>query len=197
MANVSDKEFAVAQVYGQAMFTLAEEKGEGDALLEELRDLAGYLDDHAEFDTFLSSPTIDTDARAASIEKVFRGRASDLLVDSLQVLNGKGRLGVLRSVVEAYRLAHEDRRGRVDVHVRTAVPLSEALRGRLQRAATRVAGKEAELIERVDDSMIGGMIVQIGDRKIDASVATRIRHLGEALHERASHEVHSDRSYVG
>lgn len=196
MADVSDKELALAKVYAESVFALAEEKGAGDSLLEELTDLVAYLDKDPDLDRFLSSPMVDAEVRRAMIEKAFRGRASDLLVDTLQVLNRKERLPILRALAESYRIAHEERRGCVDVHVRTAAPLPDWLRARLTAAAERLAGRRPELIEEVDDSVIGGVVVQIGDRKIDASVATRLRHLAEALHERASHEIHSGRAYV-
>ena len=196
MPAVSDKELAIARVYSASILALAETRGEGDAILKELLELAAYLEKDAGFDEFLSSPMIDSSARQRVIEKLFRGKASDLMVDSLQVLNRKDRLGILRAVVEAYRLDHEVLRGVVDVHVRTAVPLTGALKKKITEVASRYTGKTAQLVETVDDSIIGGMIVKIGDRKIDASVAAQLGKLGQMLAERASQEVHSGRDYV-
>lgn len=196
MANVTDKEIAVARVYSDALLQLAESKGEADDLLAELLELVRYLDRDSAFENFLSSPRIDVQAREKTIEKIFRNRVSDLLVDALQVLNRKERLALLRAVVETYRLAHEELRGRIDVHVTTAVPLSEKMRERLAEVASRHAGKHAELVETVDETILGGMVVRIGDEKFDSSVAARLKTLGVALAERASQEVHSDKSYV-
>ena len=196
MPTSSDKEMALARVYAKAMIELAKAQDATDDLLDELREFAAFLDANADFDAFLSSPTVDAEARRAAIEKLFRGRASELFVDSLQVLNTKGRLAIVRSVVEAYRLEHEELHGRVDVYVRTATPLSDELRMRLQASATRFAGKEADLIESVDESLIGGMIVQVGDRKIDKSVAIALRRLRDVLFARASAEIHSGKEYV-
>lgn len=196
MRKISDKEIALANVYADAMLTLAESQGAADPLLEELRDLAGLLDKDAELETFFSSPMIDSAVRGRSLEKVFRGRASDLFVDAIQVLNRKGRLGMFRAIAEAYRNAHETLRGRVEVHVTTAVPLSETLRASLVNTARAHTGKEPTLIEKVDQSLIGGLVVRIGDTKLDMSVARRIDRLGQMLSERASQEVHGERSYV-
>ncbi len=196
MPAVSDKDLAIAKVYSGSMLALAEARGEADALLAELFDLAAYLDKDPEFDRFCSSPMIDSMARERTIEKLFRGKASDLLVDSLQVLNRKERLGVLRAVVEGYRLDHEELRGVVDVHVRTAVPLTKTLKKQIREVAGRYTGKTAQLVETVDESIIGGMIVNIGDQKIDASVTSRLTRLGEALARRASQEIHSGKEYV-
>ena len=196
MANMSDKEMAVAKVYSASMLELAEAAGEADSLLEELRDLGNYLAQNADFDNFLSSPMVDAKVRAQALERILRGRASDLLVDSLQVLNRKERLGLLRAIVESYRLAHEELRGQIDVHVSTAIPLSPALRELLGKVASEYTGKQAILVETVDESVIGGMIIRAGDEKIDASVATRLRRLSDAFLERATHEVHGEKGYV-
>ncbi|MCH9035669.1 MAG: F0F1 ATP synthase subunit delta, partial [Planctomycetes bacterium] len=110
MARATDKELALAKVYSKAMLDLAESQGQAEELLDELHALADLLDENDQLDAFLSSPTVDVTARAQTLEKAFRGKASDLLVDSLQVLNRKERLGLLRAVCETYRLAHAELR---------------------------------------------------------------------------------------
>ncbi len=92
MAGTGDIEMALARVYGDSMLELAEKQGEADSLLEELTDLAAFLDRDAGLDAFFMNPTLDENAREKSIEKMFRSRASDLLVNSLQVLNSKGMI---------------------------------------------------------------------------------------------------------
>ena len=187
---------AVARVYGSAMFDFAGSTGLADALLEELQDLTAYLEQDADFDNFLSTPAVDTASRAKVIEKLFRGKYSDLLVDSLQVLNNRERLGLLRAVTQTYRRLHEEARGHVDVHVRTAVPLTDALRIRLRDVAGKYTGKQAYLLETVDESLIGGLVMQIGDEKFDTSLRSRLKALRAGLLDRASRELHSGKSYI-
>ena len=196
MAGVTHEQLAVARVYSTAMLELAQAQGEADSLREELLDLVAYLDRSPELDSFLARPTVDVAARCASIEKIFRGRASDLLVDTLQVLNRKERLGLLRGVAETYRLAHQEMRDLVDVHVVTAAPLTKKSRAKLKEITTDYTGKQARLVETVDESIIGGMIVRVGDEKFDTSVSSRLKKLGASLAERASHEVHGGKTYV-
>jgi F-type H+-transporting ATPase subunit delta len=196
MATVDDRDLAVGRIYGKAMLDLAEQQGEADALLDELGELVKYLDAHPEFENFLATPLVEEDERAAALEKIFRGRASDLLVDSLQVINRKGRLGLLRAVAEAYKLEYRDLRGIVDVTVRTAVPLTDAQRARLDEAMARFTGKKPLLTERVDPSILGGLVIEAAGQKIDTSVATRLRELSAALERRASQEILRSRAYI-
>jgi len=196
MAKVDDRDLAVGRLYAEAMLDLAEERGLGDELLTELEDFVAFLGQNPKLEHFLASPLVDEEGRARVIEELFRGRASDLLVDSLQVINRKGRLGQIHAIAEAYRRAHRDLRGWVDAEVRTAVPLAEAQRTRLADSIAAFTGKKPTLIEEVDPSLIGGMVVEVEGKKIDASLAFRLRSMSDALLGRAAREMHSGRAYV-
>ena len=189
MANVSDRELSLARVYSRSILELAEEQGQAEAVLDELQELVKYLDRSPEFEQFLGSPLVEAEDRGRTVEKALRGRASDLLVDSLQVVNRKGRLGLLRAIAEGYRIEFRDLRGIADAHVRTAVPLSEAMRTRVRESVARFTGKQPFLIEKVDPSLIGGIVIEVGGQKIDGSVSSRLRELGQSLERRASQEI--------
>jgi F-type H+-transporting ATPase subunit delta len=189
MGSWSVQELSIARVYARSMLKLAEERGEGDSLLEELKGLVENLDRDPAFGRFLASPLVDDEDRASFLERVFRGKASDLLVDSLQVVNRKGRLGLLRAIAEAYRMEHRDLRGMVDAYVRTVVPLTEPLRERVRAAVARHTGKTPVLIEKIDPSLIAGIVVQVGDTKIDESLSRRLRELAANLENRATQEI--------
>ena len=196
MANVSQQESPIARVYAESMLKLAEKSGQVDALAEELLDFAQRVEQDADLDSYLSSPLVDSKTRRELLEKLFRGRRSDLFVDSCQVLNHKGRLGLIRSVAQAYRRAREELAGRVPVHVTSAAPMSKRQRARVGEVAGEFAGMQPDIVETVDESLIGGLVIQIGDRKYDASVATKLKTLAGALLERASREIHGDTEYV-
>jgi F-type H+-transporting ATPase subunit delta len=196
MAKIDDRDLAVGRLYAEAMLGLAEERGQSDALLDELKELVEFLDQNPKVEHFLASQMVDEEGRARVLDDLLRGQASDLLLDSLQVINRKGRLGQLRAIAESYRIALRDLRGWVDVHVRTAVPLDEAQRTRLQDVLAASTGRKPTLFERIDPSLIGGIVVEVAGRKFDASVASRLHDLSEALLARASREIHSGTAYV-
>jgi F-type H+-transporting ATPase subunit delta len=196
MSHVDERDLALGALYATAMWAVAEQQDLTSTLLDEVHDLSTYLEKHPEFGTFLSSPTVDTNARANVIEKLFRGKYSDVFVNTVQVLNAKDRLSYFPAVAESYRLLHEERSGRVEVFVQTAHPLNEALRNQLRDVASKRTGLVADLVERVDDSLIGGMVVQIADDKFDMSVSTQLARVFRRLLDRASQEIHSGRRYL-
>jgi F-type H+-transporting ATPase subunit delta len=196
MASADERDREIGRLYAEAILHVAEEKAQAEELLEELNGLVEYLDGNPELDRFLASPMVEAEPREKVIEQAFRGRASDLLLDSLLVVNRKGRLGALRAIAAAYRAELRDVRGWVDVNVRTAVPLTADLRQRLEQTLATATGRKPTLIEKVDPAVIGGLVVEVEGRKIDASVASRLHDLSAALLARASREIHSGKAYV-
>ncbi len=191
MASLDDRTIAVSRVYSQSMLQLAEAQGQAEILADELSQLAELAGKDELFADFLSRPLIDPEDRRESLETLFRGRAHDLLVDSLQVLNRKGRMALLPAVDQTYREALHGLRHQREVTVRTAIPLTDGLRKGLVAALGEHLKSEILLTEVVDTSLIGGLVVQAGDNKFDASVATGIKNLGDALLERGSREIES------
>jgi F-type H+-transporting ATPase subunit delta len=189
MASVDDRDLALGRLYGKAILGLAVERGQADNLLEELAELASALERRPELGRFLGSPLVSEEDRSSALETMFRGRASDLLVDALEIINRKGRLGYLPAIAEGYRLEYRELNGLVDARVRTAVPLTEDLRRKIQDAVARFTGKRPFLIEKVDPSLIGGVVIEVGGQKIDGSVASRLHELSEALELRGSQEI--------
>lgn len=196
MQAVNEVGAAIAGVYAKALLGLAEQAGVRDAVLEELDELVRHASREPEFERFLSSTVIDEEARRSSLEKMLRGRASDLVVDALQVLNRKGRLALLGEVAHQYRVAVEVIKGQVEVTVNTASPLTESLRAMLVDAIKTRFGQEPVLTERVEKGLIGGMVAWIGDQKFDFSVSRKLRVVKDRLLARASHETHGGRVYV-
>jgi len=189
MATVDERSLGVARLYARSMLAVALEQGAAEELGDELDAvLEGAVRDR-EFGAFLMSPVLERDKRRQSLEKALRGRASDLLIDSLQVINRKGRLQILPQVVEEYHEAHRETLGQVEVRISTAVPLTEAQREDLHRRTRESTGKETFLIEKVDPNLLGGLVVQMGDQKVDMSVRRDLQLLSARFVRRLSEEI--------
>src|SRR5215470_18946939 len=190
MASANSRDLGVARVYAKAMLDLASAQDKVEELERELEELGRLIAGDRELADFLASPLIGAEARAEVLEKVLRGRASDLLVDALGVINRKGRLGLLAAIVEAYRGEVRALRGLVDARVTTAVPLTAAQRAHLAEALAAATGKQPELHERVDPAILGGLVVEVAGEKFDTSLAARLGDVAGALAQRAVLELH-------
>jgi len=195
MATDRSQQAAVAHVWADALFTLAAADKREDELLDELTAFGELLDRERDLDKMLATPLIDDEAKRALLEKALRGNASDILVDALQVLRRKRRLGLVRAVAAAYLEEWMRHRNRIEVRVTTAVALSDDMRQEIRLAAAERTNQHPVLVERVDPKLLGGLVVEIGDDKFDSSVARSLSRLEETLLARASRELLSGKSY--
>ncbi len=195
-ARFDKQRLAVGRLYAESLRRVAAERGIEQELLSELDGLLELMDENPEMESMFVSPLVDVDQRRGTLERALRGRLSDLLVDALQVMNSKRRLGFLREFVEAYRLEFERAHGMVEVEVTTPVPLSDELQRRTAEIASKLVGARAALVEKVDESLLGGMLIQFGDRKVDTTLARDLSILGERLVERSTQEVLSGTAWV-
>lgn len=179
----------LAGTYAEALFQVAEEQGVAEQVLAELEAIVALGDEHPAFRQALLSPLAAPSQRAEAVERAFRGRVSDVLVDFYQVLSRRGRPELLRAIAKAYRAVLQRERRILDVRVASAVPLDEALRERIGKAVRDRTGFTARLIESVDPALIGGLVLRLRDWKFDSTMKRSLERLHAALLERASNEI--------
>ena len=196
MASSQAEEQSLARVWSDAVFNLAASRGVEDGMLEEWRGLVDLLDRDKDLKAVLVSPLVKNEEKRRLIENCFRGKASDLFVDSLQVMRSKGRLGLARFVATAFHDTWMAAKNQVEVQVTSAVPLSPELRRSLAAAASKFAGRDAQLVEEVDPALLGGLVVRVGDEKFDDSVARELELLLAAFAARGSRELPRIQEYI-
>jgi F-type H+-transporting ATPase subunit delta len=184
----------VAKVYAEAILRAAEAQNQEDELYAELESLLNdVLPADPRLEAFLSSGAIGKHAKAEVIRTAFAGRASDLLINTLLVLNDHERLDLLRPIGAAYRQLRDQRAGRIRVVVRSAVPLPDDQRHRLLQQLRDTFHKEPLLETQVDQDLLGGMVVRVGDWLYDQSVRTQLETLRNQIIARSSYEIQSGR----
>ncbi len=174
---------AVSRVYAQALLELAQDKGQADALAEEVGDLLSLMASEPDLEKLLSSRTLNSSQRSELVEHLFNGKVSELLYHFLQVVNEKDRLVALPGIFNAYRILAADARGEMDVDVYVAEALSDEAGREVAESIGSIVNKRITLQQHVDPELIGGLKVRVGDRLIDGSVATQLKILKRKLVE--------------
>jgi F-type H+-transporting ATPase subunit delta len=179
-ANI--RQARIARVYVESLLPVATRAGQAEDLGDELdvlvRDVLGR---HANVAAFFNSPALTRRAREPILAAAMKDTASPLLRKFVGVLNQNNRLDLLPAIAAAYREALDERAGRVRVWVRSAAPLGDAEREELRRALTASLGKEPILAVRVDPELLGGLMIQVGDRVYDSTVRSRLDALRTQL----------------
>ncbi|HMQ14900.1 MAG TPA: ATP synthase F1 subunit delta [Phycisphaerae bacterium] len=186
MARASEKQFDVADVYAEALFGLAQEHGRVEQVRSELEELVSLLRSTPEAAAYFDSPAIDADQRGKLLEKWFRGRLCDELLNALLVINRNGRTGLLEPLLRCYVLRQEAAAGQNEALAVSAVPLEEDERRAVVETVRALSGKEPLVEYRVEPEIIGGLVLRIGDMLYDNSVRSQLHELHRRLHERGA-----------
>ena len=109
----ASKHSVAAGQYAQALLELANERGEAETIGQELSDLDALVETNPTFGLFLRDPAVSESDRQQTLERIFRGRVSPLLFNTLGVLNGKKRLGILPEIAQQYEIGRASCRERV------------------------------------------------------------------------------------
>jgi len=147
-----------------------------------------------------ADPAVNRDHRERAIVRMLEHRVSPLLVDFMLLVNRNDRLHLLEPIILAYRRYYEEQSQHVRVKVRSAVPLTDDQQARLRKELLdTLTPRPLEIIlePQLDPTLLGGLIVQVGDRIYDSSVRTRLESIRRKLLERSSNEIQRQRNRVG
>ncbi len=186
MADVTLKGMEVADVYAGALFELARQANRVDEIRAQLEELVGLQERDPALAAFLAARAVDEDARARSLDRILRGRIDDLLLNTLQVMNRHGRADSLPALLRTFILRIEDARGQIEIQATSAVELTPEQRTAVTVLAEELAGKKPLVEFRVDPDLIGGLVLQIGDQRLDNSVRWHLRTARRRLLERSA-----------
>lgn len=170
-----------ALVYAQSLLDLAKERNVAEPIGEDLKAIAEGIETDAAFKLFIVDPSISTEKRAAALKKAFAGKVDQLLLNFLGVLNVKGRLPMLAAISDAYQTLLDEMFGKIEVDVTVAQRLSPDELSLVQQKVSQALGKSAVVHQYVDESIIGGLVLRVQDRLIDASVKYQLQAIKEQL----------------
>lgn len=172
------------KVYGEAFFELCEEQGDAvmKDILAELTELDGIFNQNPEFIKLMSTPTVAVEEKIALVEEMGKaGGISELTTNLLCLLAEKNRFGCFSGIIKYYRAEYNERFKLADITVTSAQPLTDALREQIAAKMSQIIGKTVTITEKVDDSLIGGVIIDYGSRRYDGSVKSRLNALKNEL----------------
>lgn len=188
---------AVARTYADAFLDAAQDHG-GESALDEL---GSFVDDVLlkvpGLQEIFNSLVIGRDEKIRLIDHVIAPRASDLVTNFLRVLARHGRLELLPAILRESKIRNEIRHGRRRVQVISARPLDVRAEGRIRTRLAESLPFEPILETQVDPSLLGGIVIRVGDTVYDSSLAMRVKQLRERLEERSLHEIQSGRDRFG
>jgi F-type H+-transporting ATPase subunit delta len=172
---------AVAQrTYARSLFEAAGERNQLERVHEDLTDFAAMVEELPELQALLENPELDRREKASLLEQLL-GDVDELVRNFLQILVEKGRIGEVAEISREFEALVADAQGILDVDVTTAVELSEQEFNDLVDRIGKASGRQVRASRAVDPDLVGGLVLQVGSRRLDASIRGRLNRLRQEL----------------
>lgn len=172
----------VSKTYGDALFAVALEESRMDEFFEAVKAILDILATNEDFGKLMNHPKIMKEDKVKIVEETFGGKIPKEIVGIMTLMITKGRAGEMVSVFEYFvDLVKEEKKiGKADVT--TAVELSAEQKDKVEKKLLETTKYESfEMCYHVDESLIGGMVIRIGDRVVDSSIKTKLQDLSRQL----------------
>ena len=170
----------VDRVYARALFEAAQERGRLEPVRDQLEQVVAAAAEVPELRELLRNPQLDPRARAAALEDVLAG-GDELLRNFLLVLVDKGRIGELEEIAQEFERLVAASEGVLSAELTTAIELSDDDERRLLKQIEDASGRKVDATRHVDPDLIGGIVLQVGSHRLDASVRGRLDRLRRTL----------------
>jgi F-type H+-transporting ATPase subunit delta len=166
----------IARVYAEALFEVAKQKGKLDTIRDQLGRVADALERDRELAVFFFSPYFSTAEKRDGIERAIAG-AEPELVNFLELLVEKHRMPVIFRIRRRFDELWAKERRRLKVTLTSAVELDPEVVERVGAEIERQTDRTVELHSRVDEDVLGGLVLQVGNMVLDASIRNRLEKL--------------------
>lgn len=172
----------VAKTYGDALFELALEEEKVDMLVEEVQATLQILQENVELNKLMSHPKISKIEKINVMEGIFKGRVSDELSGFINIIVTKDRYNEITNIFEYFIKKVKEYQNIGLAYVTSAVNLREEQKEKLRTKLLEITKYEQiDIVYKIDETLIGGMVIRIGDRVIDSSVKTKLNEMSKHL----------------
>jgi F-type H+-transporting ATPase subunit delta len=173
---------AITTPYADAFLQLAQASGDTDTVVAQARELLAIWKASPELREAMGSPVLEPEAKKKALLALFGNDLSPTFLNLLKLLADRRRIGVLDSVLERLLELYREQNGIALATITAATPLSDAQQAQLAEKVKAVAGTDkVEIATAVDPSLIGGFVLRVGSKVIDASLLGQVRRLGLSL----------------
>ena len=171
----------IANRYAVAIFQLSEEENITKEIYNELHNVVDILKENKDLDNVLKSPLIAKSEKVGLIEALFNNKINNNLKNFLKILVEKGRISSLNSIELTFKQLLNDKNNIIEGTVISAIPLTSEKIKELEEKLSKKYNKNVTLENKVDETILGGVLVRLGNTQIDGSVKTRLDNIKDQL----------------
>lgn len=172
----------VSQTYGEALFEVAVEDGIVDSLLEETTSVLTIFQENEEYVKLLNHPKLPVEEKISLLEGAFKSKVSDRLLGLMTTVVDKGRVSEMERILTYFIEKVREHKKIGTAYVTSATALSDSEKASVEKRLLETTAYESFIIHyQVEQSLIGGMTIRIGDRVVDSSIRTKLANMAKEL----------------
>ncbi|RJP18365.1 MAG: ATP synthase F1 subunit delta [Candidatus Abyssobacteria bacterium SURF_5] len=171
----------IVSAYAESLFRVASAEGVADRVEEELHEVERLYEKNYEVKEFIHNPHVRTEGKKDALADLLRDKISRILLNHLYLVVDQDRGRLLPKIAEEYYRMVSEIRAKVTAEVTTAFPVTDGMLDELARELRRLTKKDVHLRTRVDESIIGGVIVRVGDKVLDGSVRKKLSQIKKQM----------------
>ncbi|GAB3172183.1 ATP synthase F1 subunit delta [Telluribacter humicola] len=168
---------AVATRYAQSLIDLAQEKGVIETVYKDMQLFRNTANENRALMLALSSPVVRHEKKLGILKGLFQDKVDPVSFTIFKIITQKNRESILDAIADEYINIYNQYKGIQRATVITTTPLTAELRQQFNQIVAEATGKTVELEEKIDPQLIGGYVLRVGDRQIDASIRSRLNNL--------------------
>jgi F-type H+-transporting ATPase subunit delta len=174
----------ISKRYARAFFEIAGEEKKLEQYYNELHQFSSMMAENKDLGGFLANPIFEQDVKKQVLEKIIgKMTLSPMTVNFLKLLVDKNRIDVLPDIDTCYRLMMDEALQKTRVTVKTAYPLSADMQKYIMSNLKKLTGREAEVTVEEDKSLLGGIVIGVGDTLYDGSIKNQLNNMRNLLGE--------------
>ena len=167
----------VASRYAKSLLALALEQGEMENAYNDMKLVSETCDSSKDLSLLLQSPIIKPDKKTEILREIFAGRLGKLSLSFIDIIIKKRRENYLEAIAREFQYQYKSHKNILTAIVTSVVGLDDNIRSEIMKIVKDSANAEVELVEKADKDLIGGLILRIGDKQIDASIQRKLINL--------------------
>ncbi|QLG45204.1 ATP synthase F1 subunit delta [Costertonia aggregata] len=162
--------------YAKAILDLAVDNKATDKVEKDMRSITATISDSKELQDVLASPVVKSAIKKDALNTIFEG-SHQITAGLITTLTDNKRIGMLNEVALKYIILNEDLKGEGVAFVTTAVPMTADLEKKVLKQLSGITGNKVTIQNKIDESIIGGFVLRVGDLQYDASIANKLNNI--------------------
>lgn len=167
--------------YAKALIALANEQGKLEEVYNDMKFFETVCSENDEFSKIMANPIVRHEKKFGILKKIFENRVTNVTFSIFSVLTRKNREQLLYPIAQEFHKLYDEQKGIQKVQVLTPVALTDTQKAEFSKIVSESINKTVELTEKIDESLIGGYVLKVGDTQIDTSVKHKLNELKAAM----------------